>query len=304
MVIDARSHASSAGLEPIYFVGIDGGATHCRAAIFDQQQLLGVGKAGPANPVNGLEQTQQSITQAVQLALEDAGLGQVSLKQLVVGAGLAGLHLPSMQLAMANWPHPFGRLFLTTDLHAAVLGAHAGEEGAVIILGTGFSALGIHQGEHHAIGGYGFPIYATCSGSWFGLELIKAVLLDADGVGPHTSLTQAVLDDFDIISLAEKMNNAPAQEFARFAPLVFEHARRGDDISLGLLRQGAEFINKVMTRLAGFGIDRIAFVGGVAPHIQPYLAHELRDLVVEAQASPEQGAMLLGYQRYTTLNPA
>ncbi|WP_340678756.1 BadF/BadG/BcrA/BcrD ATPase family protein [Paraglaciecola sp.] len=299
MVIDAHLQAITRATDPQYFVGIDGGATHCRASLYDKQHnLLGQGKAGPANPVNGLKQTQQSIIQAVERAIDDAGLSTIELTQLVVGAGLAGLHLPSMQQAMANWQHPFARLSLTTDLHAAVLGAHDGQDGAVIILGTGFSALGIVQQQHFPIGGYGFPIYATCSGSWFGLELIKAILLDADKVGPSTSLTQAVLDTSDIISLAEKMNNAPAQEFARFAPLVFEHAANGDEVSLGLLKQGAEFINRVMARLAGFGIKQIAFVGGVAPHIQTLLDSDLRKLVVDAKASPEVGAMLLAQQRF------
>jgi glucosamine kinase len=299
MVIDAHLQATLQPTDLHYFVGIDGGATHCRASLYDaQHNLLGQGKAGPANPVNGLSQTQQSIIQATEFALLDAGLNTVVLSQLVVGAGLAGLHLPSMQQAMAKWRHPFARLSLTTDLHAAVLGAHGGEDGAVIILGTGFSALGIHQQQHFPIGGYGFPIYATCSGSWFGLELIKAILMDADGVGPATSMTQAVLQRWDIISLAEKMNNAPAQDFARFAPLVFEHAAKGDPVSCDLLAQGAQFINRVMAKLVSVGIQHIAFVGGVAPHIQSLLDKELRKHVTEAKASPELGAMLLAQQRF------
>lgn len=294
MVIEVAGADLSGEPTPLYYVGIDGGATHCRAQLFDcNQNLLGMGKAGPANPVNGLEQTCNSILNATELALVDASLTSVNLSNLTVGAGLAGLHLPAMQQAMASWKHPFAHLSLSTDLHAAVLGAHDGDDGAVIILGTGFSALGVVGQQQFPIGGYGFPIYATCSGSWFGLELVKAILLDADGVGAKTSLTDAVLKDIDILTLAEKMNNAPAQDFAKFAPFVFEHAAAGDALSLSLLKQGAEFINRVMQRLIDNGADRIAFVGGVAPHIQSYLSPKLLHYVVDAKASPEFGAMLL-----------
>ncbi|MBC3765630.1 BadF/BadG/BcrA/BcrD ATPase family protein [Neptunicella marina] len=294
MVIEVAGTGLSGEPTPLYFVGIDGGATHCRAQLFDKNhKLLGMGKAGPANPVNGLKQTCESIVTATQQALSDAGINNITLAQLSVGAGLAGLHLPAMQQAMAKWQHPFADLFLTTDLHAAVLGAHDGNDGAVIILGTGFSALGVVAQQQFPIGGYGFPIYATCSGSWFGLELIKAILLDADGVGVKTSLTKAILSQTDILTLAEKMNNAPAQEFARLAPFVFEHAAKGDALSLSLLQQGADFINRVMQRLIDNGVKRITFVGGVAPHIQHYLSPALRHYVVEAKASPEFGAMLL-----------
>ena len=286
-----------------YFVGVDGGATRCRARIYDHQgQLLGAGEGGPANPANGLALSQQSICDAISQALQQAGLSAVSPSSLIVGAGLAGLHLPSLQQAMAAWQHPFAQLYLTTDLHAALLGAHGGEEGGVIILGTGFSALGIAHGQQFPIGGYGFPIYATCSGSWFGLELIKAVLLAADGLGPASPLTQRVLHDCPLIALAEKMNNAPAQDFATYAPLVFEYAAKHDPLAQQLLEQGADFINKVLDKLVANGVRKIALIGGVAAQIQPWLASRFNPFIVPARELPEYGVMLWAKQQFLDSN--
>ena len=283
----------------IIYVGIDGGATHCRANVYDASlQRLGQGRSGPANPVNGLAQTQESIQQAILQALTASGLADYPLKNLVVGAGLAGLHLSSQRQAMAAWQHPFKQLYLTTDLHAALLGALAGEDGGVIIMGTGFSALAVVNGQQYPIGGYGFPINATASGSWFGLEVIKAVLHDVDGVGEATSLTRAVLDSGDVFSLAEKMNNAPAQDFAAFAPLVFKHAQQGDRVSIALIEQAAAFIDRVIQQFCQRAVSKIALVGGIAPFIQPRLQAAHQDLLVPAQASPEHGVMLWAQQQF------
>jgi glucosamine kinase len=74
-----------------YFVGVDGGATQCRASLFDANgRLLGKGVSGPANPANGIESTQDSIQHAITQSLVNAHLSELKTDSLVVGAGLAG----------------------------------------------------------------------------------------------------------------------------------------------------------------------------------------------------------------------
>ncbi|MGJ8679183.1 BadF/BadG/BcrA/BcrD ATPase family protein [Paraglaciecola sp.] len=275
-----------------YYVGIDGGGTQCRASIYDRDlNFLGRGIGGQANPINGIELAQLSIIQSVEEAIKAANLN-CSLQQLTVGAGLAGLHLPELQKAMDNWQHPFNSLELTTDAHCALLGAHKGQDGAVIILGTGFSALGITKERLVSIGGYGFPINASCSGAWFGLEMIKAVLLDIDKIGPKTSMTQTFLDTENVNDVAMRLNNAPAFEFAKYAPLVFQHASNGDKVANLLIKQGADFINKVIERFINEGIDKIGFIGGIAPDIISWLNPKFEHDIVAVKESPEFGAVI------------
>ncbi|MFC4653877.1 BadF/BadG/BcrA/BcrD ATPase family protein [Rheinheimera marina] len=298
-------HTSAAKGDELLFVGIDGGASHCRALLQNTAGVsLGSGKSGPANPVNGLEQCKNSILAAVTEALQQAGLSTADFSRLVVGAGLAGLHLPAMRDAMASWQHPFHSLYLTTDLHAAAAGAHQGLDGAVLILGTGFSSLANVAGKQTQVGGYGFPINATCSGSWFGLEAVKAVLLDADGVGLPTSLTQSMLACCSATELAQQLMNASATEFARYAPLVFSAADAGDKVSLGLIQQGASFVNQVIRRLLACGADRLALIGGITERIKPWLDPQLAACITPALASPEQGAILLAHQQRNSLQGA
>jgi glucosamine kinase len=283
---------------PVFFMGIDGGGSQCRASLYDHNQiLLGRGLSGSANPVNGLEQATSSILTAIEQAIIDAKV-KCSLRQLVVGAGLAGLHLPDMLAKMESWQHPFHSMYLTTDIHTANLGAHKGNNGAVIILGTGFSALSEVNGEQHGIGGYGFPINANSSGSWFGLEIIKAVLLDHDDLGPRTSMTTSILAKEKILDLATRLNNAPPNEFAKFAPLVFEHAELSDEVAIQLIQQGAEFTNKVIQKLLQKGATQIAFVGGIASHIYPWLDSKLIPYIHPPIDTAEFGAMLYAKQNH------
>ncbi|GAA0340255.1 BadF/BadG/BcrA/BcrD ATPase family protein [Bowmanella denitrificans] len=281
------------------YMGIDGGGSHCRAMLQDARgNLLGQGQGGPANPVYGLQQSIDSILTATHQALDEAGLASSDLSNIVVGGGLAGLHLPRMQEAMQKWQHPFAALYLTTDLHAAALGAHQGMDGGVIILGTGFSSLASCKGKLTQVGGYGFPINATCSGSWFGLEAVKAVLLDVDGVGLSTSLTQALLMGRSATELAEDFMHATATDYAKLAPLVFEQADIGDKVSLGLIQQGAAFINQVIRRLLATGVTRLAMIGGITERIKPWLDPQLLATINTALASPQQGALLYARQQH------
>jgi glucosamine kinase len=291
--------ALPSSLNPTLYLGIDGGGSHCRAMLQDANgKLLGEGLGGPANPVYGIEQAIQSILTATDQALLQAGFTPADKKQLIVGAGLAGLHLPLMQQAMQQWPHPFKALYLTTDLHAAACGAHQGLDGAVIILGTGFSSLSAHQGQLTQIGGYGFPINATCSGSWFGLEAIKAVLLDADGVGLPTRLTSILLKDKTATALAEQYMNAAATDYAKLAPLVFELADLGDKVCLSFIQQGAAFINQVIRKLLETRVSRVAMIGGISERIKPWLDPQLSLCINPALSSPQQGAILFARQSH------
>ncbi|WP_166422567.1 BadF/BadG/BcrA/BcrD ATPase family protein [Paraglaciecola sp. 20A4] len=277
-----------------FYLGIDAGGTQTRAALYDHNNvLIGEGAGGPGNPVNGLHLAQASIVQAAENALFNAHLINVSLDQLHLGAGIAGLHLPSQQEAMKQWQHPFKSLFCTTDLHAAVTGMHQGEDGGVIILGTGFSALGVVKGVMHPIGGYGFPINAQGSGSWLGLQAVEASLLAHDDIGTPTSMLTAMTEQEDILSLATRLNHATSTEFASFSPLVFEHASQGDLVAKAILEQATEFLQRVILQLNKLGISEVVLVGSVAQRLHSRLNTRCSSCLVAGKASAEFGAMLL-----------
>lgn len=257
-------------------IGIDGGGSHCRAWVFNAKgQVLGQGQSGPANPVGGLSESFAAITDAAVAALQDAALPQSMLAQLPLAAGLAGLHLPQFYQQFQQWQHPFASLHLTTDLQIAAYGVHQQQDGAVLILGTGFSALASVGFDRIELGGYGFPINCNASGSWFGLEAVKAVLLARDGLAPATVLTERLPDAQTSASLANQYLGQGPAVYARLAPLVLQAALDGDAVALRIRTEAVQFVEAVVRRLLAVGAPAVGLVGGIAGQLVPLLEPSL-----------------------------
>jgi glucosamine kinase len=289
------------------FMGVDGGGTKCRVRIESSSgDLLGVGLGGTANPSQGLTTVANSIVSATQMALNEADLAPNVMKNIVVGAGLAGLHLPQYHQLMMSWKHPFKTLFLTDDLQTALLGAHQGNEGAVVIAGTGFSAMSLVKGEKTAIGGYGFLMADYCSGSWIGHQAVQAVLLDIDNLAPKTLLTSMLEDKFNGrgCQLVNQFVGATPKKYGSIAPLVFLAAEKQDLVANQIINQSRQFISRVIELLAKTNPARISLVGGIAQRIQPSLSDDILNKLSQPLQSPEQGAIHFAKAQYQAVNEA
>ncbi|MBN7795054.1 ATPase [Parahaliea mediterranea] len=285
------------------FLGIDGGGSKCRALLANEVgRELGSGTAGPANPFQNFEQACASIRQAADQALTDAGLASADLARVIAGVGLAGVNIPRIHQRMSQWRHPFAAMYLTTDIHVACLGAHGGEDGAVIVAGTGSVGYVCRHGRSHSYGAHGFPFGDKGSGAWIGLEALKAALLALDGLGPGTALLPAIegrleVDGLDIVA---HMAGARSRDYAALAPLVLECAERGDAVALDIVRAAAAYFDHLAAKLLGHGADRFALLGGLARRIAPWLSPTSRAALVPARGQPDRGALAFAMARAAT----
>ncbi len=160
------------------FLGIDGGGTICSARIMDADgRVLGEGRAGSANTRLGIERAFGEITAATVRALAEAGRDESHLSRLHAGAGLAGLTLESDMEEVARYPHPFASLTASTDAYVACLGAHGGQNGGILVLGTGSCGCAITDEGTVTVGGWGFNLSDHGSGAHVGLEAVRRALL-------------------------------------------------------------------------------------------------------------------------------
>ena len=75
----------------LYYVGIDGGGTSCRARIRDcKGTLVGEAKSGSANILLGVEVAMASLTSAITDAATQGGLTLSDFSNMHVGLALAG----------------------------------------------------------------------------------------------------------------------------------------------------------------------------------------------------------------------
>lgn len=278
------------------FLGIDGGGSKCKAVLTNEDnQVLGSGISGPGNPLHGFEQATNSITKSAQLALQDAGLSDIPLKDIVAGVGLAGVNLPVLFDQMSAWNHPFKEMHLATDLLIACLGAHQGSDGAVIITGTGSCGFSYVNDEAFMIGAHGFPHGDKGSGAWFGLQAAKQVLLAYDGIIPNTSMTEVVMTKLnckDDTSLVEVIAGKPATFFGQLANLVFDAAEQGDEVAKAVVHEGAGYINQVAEKLWLKNPPRMSMIGGLTPRLQPWLSDSVLEKLSPPLSPPEIGSVI------------
>jgi glucosamine kinase len=288
------------------FLGIDGGGSKCKAIVMNENnEILGTGVSGPGNPLHGFEQAINSITQSALLALKDAGLEHIELSDLNAGVGLAGVNLPVLFEQMKAWQHPFKQMFLATDLLIACLGAHEGENGAVIISGTGSCGFSYIDGSEFMIGAHGFPHGDKGSGAWFGLQAVKQVLLSLDGIVEPSIMSDfllAKLDCKDDTSLVEVIAGKAATYYGQLANLVFDAAEQGDKVALGIVAEGAEYINSMARILLARNPPRISMIGGLTPRLMPWLNKELQQQLSKPLNAPEVGSVLFARKELAKQN--
>ncbi len=284
------------------FLGIDGGGTKCKARLEDVDgNLLGEGLAGPANPVRGINQTTESIVSATKQAFAEAQLNVSQITNVNAVLGLAGVNLPSCLDMMQNWQHPFARMKVTTDLHIACLGAHKGQDGAVIIMGTGFNAGSAIAGKLLEIGGHGFVLGDSGSGARLGANSLRRTLEVLDGIAPASNFINAVLKRLeckDAVAVVEKTIHAKPDFYAQLAPLVFEYADKGDPLAIEQVNIAAQYISRIARRLLADNPPRISLIGGIAGPITKWLDQDIQDQLLAPLQAPEMGAILLARQLF------
>ena len=284
------------------FIGIDGGGTNCRARLVDAElRCLGEGLAGAANPYQNLEGTRTAILAATGQALTAAGFPLSARADVIVGAGLAGVNVPAVHRAMAQWRHPFSSFHITTDLEIACLGAHAGGDGAVMISGTGSSGCSIVAGQVTVVGAFGYPLADTGSGGWIGLSGLRAALRARERLGPPTSLTEAVEQKLGVSggAVVEALIDAGNDTFAQFATLVFDAADSGDSIAVAIVQEGASYLGELARRLLENAPPAISLLGGLSGRLTPWLDRDIAERLTVPKRSAMAGACYFARREFT-----
>jgi len=280
----------------LLILGVDGGGTQSRARLCAYSgQLLAGAASGPANLRLGIEASFLSVLDGARQCLEDAGLTQQTLSRIVACLALAGASEPGHLEAAQRHRHPFRAALITTDAHAACLGAHDGKDGGVIIAGTGAVAWALIKGKTYRIAGWGLPISDEGSGAWIGSEALRRVLWAHDGRIEWTPLLREVFADFsdDPHAIVGWTPTASPGQFGAFAPRVADYARNDDPVAIELMRAAAAHIDSLATRLITLGVPRLAVVGGFAAALQPWLAPQTTSRLTEPVGDAVQGALRL-----------
>ncbi|MFM5441995.1 BadF/BadG/BcrA/BcrD ATPase family protein [Aeromonas enteropelogenes] len=287
-----------------YWVGVDGGGTHTRARIRNRAgKLLGEGRAAGSNLELGILHAHANVLAAIVSARQAAGLGPECKQQMGVGLALASAELADCYHAMLAMPFPFASVKLTSDAFGACLGAFGGQEGAILIAGTGSAGL-IYQGRQiRTCSGRGFPISDLGSGAWLGLRALQQSLLCHDGILPPSTLAVRLMDHFkrDQAQVVRWAARAIPAEYGHFAPWVFDAASDGDELACQLLDETCTQLAQLLDGMQQLGANRIALLGGIGMRLAPRLA---RFNLATPKADALDGAILFAQsEEYPCLHP-
>ncbi|WP_159655680.1 N-acetylglucosamine kinase [Vibrio atypicus] len=279
----------------LYYVGIDGGGTSCRARIRDEAgNFIGEAKSGSANILLGVDVAMTSIIDAITQAARLGGLTEKDFPNMHVGLALAGAEQKSAWHSFMQQTHPFATIVLNTDAYGACVGAHNGDDGAIMIAGTGSCGIYLSAGQQHVVGGREFPISDQGGGAVMGLRLIQQVLLAEDGIVEKTPLAKHVIAHFnnDVDQIVEWSKSALPRDYGQFSPAIFQHAERGDSLAISMLKQTASDVEMFLIALNRKGATRICLMGSIAERIKAWLSPPVQNWVVEPQFDAIEGALM------------
>lgn len=279
-----------------FFLGVDAGGSTCRCRLVDATgRLLATAQAGPANAGLGLQALYATLLDVAGQAIRAAGLDATQVAGTRAAMGIAGISRPGVRAALDDFAFPFASTVFDTDAAIANLGAHGGEDGAVLIIGTGSVAQVRVRGQNFRIGGYGFPISDEGSGAALGLSAMRHALRALDGRTRATPLSTAVTERFghDTARAIAWMDQATPRDYGSFAPLVLDYAEADDTIARSIVEDAVGHIERFIETIFERGATRCALLGGLSAKMRPWLRARTVARLSEPLGDALSGALYL-----------
>ncbi|HEV7277264.1 MAG TPA: BadF/BadG/BcrA/BcrD ATPase family protein [Devosiaceae bacterium] len=288
-----------------YYLGVDGGGTNCRIRLADENlTTLADATGGRSNlQIEGGEPAYNSIAEGTREVFRQAGIDYSETANTFACFGMAGGRLPSARDAFGARPWPFAAVTVYDDIDIARAGAHGGEDGAVIIVGTGSAALAMVDGVRHQCGGWGFHIGDQMSGAILGRELVRRAVEAADDLVPGSPLTEAVIEklggSLDAVMDWSFQDRRPA-DYGALVPLFCEYYEKGDPVAADLMDLQFSYIDNYVAWFKRRGATRMAAVGGFGTRLYPLLIDRYGDFIVRPRHEPLHGAVILAKQKFAS----
>jgi N-acetylglucosamine kinase-like BadF-type ATPase len=298
-------------------LGIDAGGTKTRALLATESgEVVAAATGEGANlRTHGELQVEKVLHGLAERVAREGGA-----RPDAVALGIAGAGRPRDAETLREILRRIGfreRVVVTNDAHIAFVAGSPARVGYAVVCGTGSIAWGRNAaGETARAGGWGWRLGDEGSGFWIGERAARAVLRAADGRGPATALTGALLRHFGL-SRPEDVVHAVYEEagsrhpMALFAVPVEEAARRGDAVAAAILEDAAAELGRagesVAARLglAGAPYD-VVLSGGTFRALATLQERVARRLaapdasVRPLAAEPAEGAVALAREALAT----
>ena len=277
-----------------YLIGVDGGGTgtRVRLALPDGAELAQA-RSGPSGLAHGIDQAWQNIGEAVAKAFAIIGVAHPGIGSAAIGLGLAGVHNKQWAAQFEAANPGYRALRLETDGFTTLMGAHGGNPGTIVAIGTGSVGQALlSDGTQREVGGWGFPAGDEASGGWIGLRAINHIEQVIDGRKSDSAFAREVIGACGGTRNAIQvwLGSATQTSYAQLAPIVVAHAA-SDATARGFLVEAAAEVAGIARALDPSGALPLALCGGLGAPLRPYLPPELLARSVTPYGDAASGAL-------------
>jgi N-acetylglucosamine kinase-like BadF-type ATPase len=245
----AKNKSNRIGVDNMsYVIGIDGGGTKTALKLADNKgNVILTMEGGPCN-INsmGREAVSKMLKELVNDTLTKAESSIEDIETLCIGT--AGVDRPSDKAIMEEIIRNTGfkgKTIITNDAVTALYGGVGGDEGVILISGTGSICYGRNaDGETKRAGGWGHIIGDEGSGYYIGISAINRIARTHDGIEESTVMTDLILKHLKLENASGLIeyvyrSGAGKSEIASLARLVDEAYKQGDFAAEEILLKAA-----------------------------------------------------------------
>ena len=250
-----------------YIIGVDGGGTKTEAVAYSLDgEVLAKSLTGFGNLLNDEKEALNNITSAVNEILDKLSIDGLEGIYL----GIAGSEVSDNAEKIHNELKAKFNLdsVIMNDGDLALKALLKGEDGILVIAGTGSTAFGINGTKQARCGGWGHILGDEGSAYKISIEAFKRMIHEYDFGLERSELSQSILDELNVQEVDEVIGfiySATKDEIAGFAGLVSKYAEKGDEYAKGILETEGIALAKDAERVfksLDFNKCKIGLVGG------------------------------------------
>lgn len=270
-----------------YTLGIDGGGSKTHAILMDSnKKIIAEFITGPANIKTDLSLALHSISTAINTILSQNHLSQFEVTIVVGVAGFSATQ--NLEILQSKLQKLYVNITIISDCHLACLAAHGGNDGAILICGTGVVGYYIQNGIGKQIGGWGFPHGDIGGGAWIGLEICKFLCMAIDGSIEFSSILETLFQRFEnnVDNYKTWLLKATPQNYAEIAKLLPNFILANDPYALEILTNGSNAITVFLNAITNKTGDLpIKISGGLAKIYFRFLGQKFLTLEISNESS-------------------
>jgi len=224
-------------------VGVDGGGTKTEFVLFREDgKLLKRLVLGGANPnIRGFEHCLSLMKEGLNLLL-DAGQRLCGLYIGCAGffSGNYGLQVKEALQKL----YPKAKIDCCSDAMNIIACGSNSKQCIAAICGTGSVVYANKNRTLHRLGGAGYLLDKKGSGFDIGQDVLRAALLERDGIGASSLITPLVEEQLgsSVWDAIDQIYREGTSFIASFAPIAFEAYAQQDTVAESILREHADHL--------------------------------------------------------------